>query len=91
MLSGTCQFYTHLVLCRLKITSHFFCEIRSKKIDDKEAMELKKISNHYLDKRKEIMENTQCKVEDVFGDRVNKDNISQDQIIKPNKFSAKMM
>ena len=62
-----------------------------KNIDDKEAMELKKIYNHYLDKRKEIMENTQCKVEDVFGDRVNKDTFSQDQIIKPNKFSDKMM
>ena len=35
-----------------------------KKIDEKEAQELKKIYNHYLDKRKEIMNNTQFKVED---------------------------
>ena len=32
-----------------------------KKIDQKEAKELKKIYNHYLDKRKEIMKNTHFK------------------------------
>ena len=31
------------------------------KIDEKEAQKLKKIYNHYLDKRKEIMKNTQYK------------------------------
>ena len=39
-----------------------------KKIDLKEAEELKRIYNHYLDKRKEIMKNTSFEVEDVFGD-----------------------
>ena len=39
-----------------------------KKIDEKEASELKKICNHYLDKRKEIMNSTEFKVEDIFGD-----------------------
>ena len=29
-----------------------------KRIDEKESMELKKVYNHYLDKRKEIMKNT---------------------------------
>ena len=53
-----------------------------KKIDEKEAQELKKIYNHYLDKRKEIMKNTNFKVEDVFGDVISKDNFSQEQITK---------
>ena len=61
-----------------------------KKIDEKEAQELKKIYNHYLDKRKEIMKNTQFKV-DVFGDVISKDNFSQEQITKLNNFLAKMM
>ena len=50
-----------------------------KKIDGKEAQELKKIYNHYLDKRKEKMKNTQFKVEDVFGDVISKDNFNQDK------------
>ena len=62
-----------------------------KKIDEKEALELKKIYNHYLYKRKEIMKNTQFRVEDVFGDIISEDNISQDQIIKFNNFLVKMM
>ena len=41
-------------------------------IDEKEAEELKKVYNHYIDKRKEIMTNTQFKVEDVFGDVISK-------------------
>ena len=57
-----------------------------KKIDEREAQELKKIYNHYLDKRKEIMKNTQFKVEDVFGDVISKDNFSQEQITKLNIF-----
>ena len=43
-----------------------------KKIDEKEAEELK-IYNHYIDKRKEIITNTQFKVEDAFGDVISKD------------------
>ena len=62
-----------------------------KKIDEKEAQELKKIYNHYLDKRKEIMKNTSFKVEDVFGDVISKDNFSQEQITKLNNFLAKIM
>ena len=62
-----------------------------KKIDEREAQELKKIYNHYLDKRKEIMKNTQFKVEYVFGDVINKDNFSQGQITKLNNFLAKTM
>ena len=62
-----------------------------KKIDEREAQELKKIYNHYIDKRSEIMKNTQFKVEDVFGDVISKDNFSQEQITKLNNFLAKIM
>ena len=62
-----------------------------KKIDQKESEELKKIYNHYIDKRKEIMKNTQFKVEDVFGDVISEDNFSQEQITKLNNFLAKIM
>jgi len=62
-----------------------------KKIDENKTIELKKIYNHYLDKRKEVMNSTKFEVEDIFGDVINKDNISQDQIIKLNKILAKMM
>ena len=61
------------------------------KIDEKEANELKKIYNHYIDKRSEIMKNTSFKVEDVFGDVISKDNFSQEQITKLNNFLAKIM
>ena len=60
-------------------------------MDDKEALELKKIYNHYPDKRKEIMKNTSFKVEDVFGDIMSKDSFSQEQITKLNNFLEKIM
>ena len=44
-----------------------------KKIDEKEAQELEKIYNHYLDKRSEIMKSTSFKVEYIFGDVISKD------------------
>ena len=62
-----------------------------KKIDEKEAQELKKIYNHYIDKRKEIMNSTKFRVEDIFGDIVSKDSISHEQITKLNNFLAKKM
>ena len=62
-----------------------------KKIDEKEAQELKKIYNHYIDKRSEIMKNTNFKIEDVFGDVISKDNFSQEQLTKLNNFLAKIM
>ena len=62
-----------------------------KKIDEKEASELKKIYNHYIDKRKEIMNSTKFKVEDIFGDIISKDSISPEQITKLNNFLAKIM
>ena len=62
-----------------------------KKINEKEAQELKKIYNHYVDKRTEIMDSTKFKVEDIFGDIVSKGSISPEQITKLNKFLAKIM
>ena len=62
-----------------------------KKIDEKEALELKKIYNHYIDKRTEIMNSTNIKVEDIFGDVISKDSISPEQITELNNFLAKRM
>ena len=62
-----------------------------KKIDQKEAEQLKQIYNHYIDKKTEIMKNTQFKVEDIFTDVISKDTISTEQITKLNNFLAKMM
>ena len=62
-----------------------------KKIDEREALELKKIYNHYLDKRKEIMNSTEFKVEYIFGDVISKDSISPEQITKLNNFLTKVM
>ena len=61
------------------------------KNDEREGEELKRIYNHYLGKRKDDMKSTQFKVENAFGDIANKDNFSQEQITKLNKFLAKIM
>ena len=55
-----------------------------KKIDEKEASELKRNYNHYLDKRKEIMNSTKFKIEDIFGNVISKDTISTEQITELN-------
>ena len=60
-----------------------------KKIDEKEALELKKIYNHNLDKRKQIMDSTKFKVEDIFGDVISKDSMSPEQITKLKSFFNK--
>ena len=62
-----------------------------KKVDEKEALELKKLYNHYLDKGKEVMNSTKFKVEDIFGDVISKDSISPEQITKLINFLAKLM
>ena len=43
-----------------------------KRINEKESEQLKQIYDHYIDRRKDIMKNTQFKVEDVFGDVIGK-------------------
>ena len=62
-----------------------------KKIDVKEAEELEKIYNHYLDERKEILEKTSFRVEVVFGDVKSKHSISPEQITNLNSFLAKIL
>ena len=62
-----------------------------KKIDQKEAEQLKQIYNHYVDKKSELMKNTQFKVEDIFTDVISKDTISTEQTTKLNNFLTKMM
>ena len=62
-----------------------------KKINEKESEQLKRFYNLYVDKKSEIMKNTQFKVEDVFTDVISKDTISTEQITKLNSFLAKMM
>ena len=61
------------------------------KTDQKEAEQLKQIFNHYVDRKSEIMKNTQFKVEDIFTDNISKDTISTEQITIVNNFLAKMM
>ena len=53
-----------------------------KKVDQKEAEQLKQIYNHYVNKKSDIMKNTQFKVEDIFTDVISKDTISTEQITK---------
>ena len=60
-----------------------------KKIDEKEALDLKKIYTHYHDKRKKIMNSTKFKVENVFGDVISKDSNSTEQIKKETIFQQK--
>ena len=60
-----------------------------KKIDQKEAEQLKQIYNNYVDKRKEIMDSTKFKVENIFGDVISKDSISPEEITNLNNFFSK--
>ena len=62
-----------------------------KKIDEREAEELKKIYNHFFGKRSEFMKNTSFKREDVFGDVVSEESFSQEQLTNLNEFVAKIL
>ena len=62
-----------------------------RKIDQKESEQLKQTYNHYVDKKSEIMKNTQFKVEDIFTDVISKDTISTEQLTKLNNVLAKIM
>ena len=58
-----------------------------KKLNQKEVEELRKIYNHYLDKRKESMKNTQFRVEDILGDKISKDSLSPEKKLIQKFFS----
>ena len=85
---------------KLRVWINFFtilCEktlnqsVVDKKIDEKEALELKKIYNQYLDKRNKIMKSTKFKVEDIFSDVISKDFVSQEQITKIDTFFCQII
>ena len=80
-----------IIVITLLYEKTFKSSMVDKKIDQKEAEELKKNYNHYIDKRKEIMKNTSFKVEDVFGDVISRDNFSQEQMTKLENFLTKKM
>ena len=52
---------------------------------------MKQIYNHYIDKRKEIINSTKFKAEDIFGDVISKASISLEQITELKIFLAKIM
>ena len=60
-----------------------------KKIDEKEALEFKKIYIHYLYKRREILTSTKFQVKVAFNDVKSKDSFSPEQITKLNEILAK--
>ena len=62
-----------------------------KETDEEEVLELKRLNYHYLDKRKRFMNNTQFKVEIIFGDVKSRDSFSSERKPKPNRFLAKVM
>ena len=57
-----------------------------KKIDEKEANELKRIYNHYLEKRKDIMTSTKFSFEDVFGNTLSNEVINTEHLTKLKTF-----
>ena len=62
-----------------------------KKIDERGAIELKKVYNHFLDERTDIMKKAQLKVEEVFDDISNKDSLTAEHIYNLDIFSAKVI
>ena len=80
--------YTNLRDCNNVITLLYEKTLKEsmidKKINEKESEQLKQIYNHYVDKKSEVMKNTQFKVEDVFTNVISKDTISTEQITKLN-------
>ena len=62
-----------------------------KKINEKDAFELKKIYNHYLDKRCVIMQNTLFIVEVYHSDIISRKTVSREQITKPKNNVAKKL
>ena len=62
-----------------------------KKPDDKRAQRIRKMYNHYLDKRSDVMKNAHFKVQDVFGATSGKEDFSRKQITNIIKFLVKMI
>ena len=62
-----------------------------KRIDDKEAQDLRKVYEQNLHKTSDIMKNTQFNVDDVFGDILGIHSIPPKQKIKLFSFKTKLM
>ena len=62
-----------------------------KKIDEKEVLGLITIHYFYPDKRKEIMKNTQFKIEDILFKLISKHTTSPEQTTKRNSFLTDLM
>ena len=62
-----------------------------KRIDDKEAQDLKKVFEKTLHKTGDIMKNTQFNVEDVFSGILGIHSIPSEQKTKLISFKAKLM
>ena len=81
----------HIKMIKLLYEKTLKKSLVDKKIDEKESEELKIIYNHYITKRKEIMENTKFTVEDFFDKLDLSENISSEQIRTLIALLAKMM
>ena len=62
-----------------------------KEVDEKETSELNKNYNPYIDKRREIIDSTKFKVEDIFADVISQTFLSPEQITKTNNFLTKLL
>ena len=62
-----------------------------KRIDDKEAQDLRKVYEQNLHKTGDIMKNTQFNVEDVFSDILGLHSIPPKQKTKLTSFKAELM
>ena len=62
-----------------------------KNLKQEEAVDLKIIYNHYLDKKYDIMKNTQFRVEDTFCDILGKKSFSPEQIFERKKILTKII
>ena len=79
----------HIKMIKLLYEKTLKKSLVDKKIDEKESEELKSIYNHYITKRKEIIENTKFTVEDIFGKLDLTETISSEQIRTLNAFFSK--
>ena len=62
-----------------------------KNINQKEAVDLKIIYNHYFDKRSDIMKNKQFKVGDTFCDIIGKKSCALEQTFELDKIVTKIL
>ena len=79
----------HIRMIKLLYEKNLKKSLLDRKIDEKESEELKSIYDHYLNKQKEIMNNTKFTVEGVFGKLDHSESKTSEQIQTLNAFLAK--